>query len=419
MLRTNEEKILSLATKTPFTSQDAHLIKTLLLENPNWQLLLELAATCEVLPLATENLLRLDSNTIPRTALSKMAKYYRSEYTLNNIILWNEFRKLHTLAKTKEIPIIPIKGIVLTSLLYNDMGLRRSSDIDILIKKEHLESLTSELVQLGYPGVAEEEKYQISDRKNRVVDFHLSFKKDYPIVKSVMLNLHWDILPSSGHLLRLHGTKIPSLIEDFWRKASIRKISNEEVLTLSVEDLFFLSAIELYKDMMFYRHFLLKRNIDISRILYLFGKQINWEEIAKRSDIYGIKGLIYYILYANKEIFNNGVLPKEIVDRIQPSYGKRIFINSLSDHTNYSEHKLKLHKLLLYYFISEVILFSNRWKVFFLRLFYWISSYWGYPSISFRKKTQYLNYFVFRSLRLIRKFLQLVFIRLCQTLIPK
>lgn len=95
------------------------------------------------------------------------------------------------------------------------------------------------MVQLGYLSVAEEEKYQISDRKNRVTDFHLSFKKDYPILKSVMLNLHWDILPTSGHLLILHGTKIPNLIEDFWRNVSLRKISDEEVLTLSVEDLFF------------------------------------------------------------------------------------------------------------------------------------------------------------------------------------
>lgn len=141
MLRTCEEKILALATKTPFAGKEANLIKDLLLDNPNWQLFLELAATCEVLPLATENLLGIDSNTIPRAALSKMAKHYRSEYTLNNIILWNEFRKLHTLAKTKEIPLIPIKGIVLTSLLYNDMGLRRSSDIDILIKKEDLKIL--------------------------------------------------------------------------------------------------------------------------------------------------------------------------------------------------------------------------------------------------------------------------------------
>lgn len=48
---------------------------------------------------------------------------------------------------------------------------------------------------------------------------------------------------------------------------------------------------------MFYKHFLLKRNIDISRILYLFGRQINWEDVTKRSESYGMRGLIYYILY--------------------------------------------------------------------------------------------------------------------------
>lgn len=153
-----------------------------------------------------------------------------------------------------------------------------------------------------------------------------------------------------------------------------------------------------------YRLFLLKRHLDISGILQLYGKKINWGLFIKRTNFYGLRGLVYYALTFNKELFNNLKLPPEILQELKPSFAKRIFIARILNRLNLSEKSFSLHRLIFSLFISEIILLSNRWKVFSLRIFYWL-----FPDIYAYKKIRRINYVTFNTLRLFYRLLRKTF----------
>lgn len=395
---TCEEKILIFSTKLPFLEKDKSLIQELLLQKINWGVLMNLSISCGVLPLMAKNLLKINSDLIPQFNLKEVFKRHQMEYTLNHLILWNELKKIIKITNQKQIPIIPIKGLILTEMLYNNPGLRRTSDIDLLIKKEHLSKIESELINLGYTLKALEIK-----NRDLIINtlFHLVFEKQNPCGVPTKIEAHWDVLPSV--------MRIDNLINDFWNNAIIREVSGEEVLTLSYEDLLFESIIEIYKDdinkhTLGYAPFLLKRRLDTSQILQLYGRQINWEVFINRVESYGLRGLVYYALTLNNELFNNHTLPQEILHKLKPSLSKRIFISKISNRLNSLEKSFSLRKFIFSLFISEVILLSNRWRTFFWKLFYW-----AFPNVYTYKKTKLINYLVFTTLRLFYYFLRRIF----------
>lgn len=384
---TLEEKILILSTKLPFSEEDKDSIEELLLQKIDWGLLINLSASCGILPLMAKNLLKINSDSIPRFTLEEASKRHQMEYTLNHLILWNEFKNIIKIGKQGGVPIMPIKGIILTEILSSNLGLRRTSDIDILVKKEHLPKIESELVNLEYIL----EPFQLKNRDLMInTHFHLPFKNQNPAGLPVIIELHWDILPS---LMR-----IDNLVDDFWNNAVIQEVSGEEVLTLSYEDFLFESVIELYKDITGYAPFLPKRHFDISQILQVYGRKINWEAFIKKTESYGLRGLVYYALSLNKELFNNYTLPQEILHKLKPSLCKRIFISNALKRVDL------LHKLRFSLFISEVILLRNRWKVLFLRLVCW-----AFPDIYIYRKTKRINYIVFTALNLFYRLLRRIF----------
>ena len=386
MAISREEKILILSTKLPFPEENKSLVQELLLQKIDWGLLINLSASCGILPLMARNLLQIDSNLIPRLTLEETLKHYQMEYTLNHLILWNELKKVLKMAGQKHIPIMPFKGIILTEILYGNPIVRRTSDIDILVKKEYLPKIESELVNLKYLL----HPFQVKNRDltiNR--HFHFTFEKQNPR-GSFVLDAHWDILPPV--------IKIDNLVNDFWNNAVIQNVQGEMILTLCYEDLLFESIIELYKETgghyLGYTPFLLKRRLDISQILQLYGRKINWGAFIKRTNIYGLRGLVYYALTLNKELFDNCSLPQEILLKLKPSLCKRMFISKIPDRLDLSEKSLPLRRLIISLFISEVILLSNRWKVLFLRLFYHeVLDIYAY------KKTNRINYIVYAILR--------------------
>lgn len=281
-------------------------------------------------------------------------------------------KKILHIAKEKQIPIIPIKGIVLTAILYKNLGLRRASDIDFLIKKEDLLKIEPEFVKLKY----------VSKNESLERHFHRSFEKRNLTSTSIILNAHWDVL---------HPQKrIKKLINDFWNHAVTQNISGENMLTLSFEDLLFESIIELYKDLSSYQRFLPKRHLDISQILNHHSEKINWSSFFERTTLYGIKTLVFYALSTNKKAFKDKKLGEEIVRKLNTPIYKKVFIRKVLPKLGLSRDNSRFHIKIFYNFIAEVILLS-RWGVFFSFLFRW-----AYPETSLYKNKLHLFYYLVR-----------------------
>ena len=89
-----------------------------------------------------------------------------SENLYRNILFLNEWYKLKS---TLNYPLYPIKGIYLIEKLYPDIGLRRLTDIDLIIEPEKKEMIYDELLNMGY--------FPICDKSIAVLPYmkHISF----------------------------------------------------------------------------------------------------------------------------------------------------------------------------------------------------------------------------------------------------
>ncbi|MFA4842543.1 MAG: nucleotidyltransferase family protein [Candidatus Omnitrophota bacterium] len=393
--RSPEERILFASSKIIQSQEDAQVIEEIISGGVNWERLIGLAASCEILPLVIKNILRAENSLIPKPALSKIYKRCQKEYTLNNLILWNEFKEILRICGKENIPILAIKGIALTELLYKDTGVRRTSDIDIMINTKDLLRLEPSLRKLGYGDDPDEIAYLPTRKDILKKSQHLSLKKAGSLGYPIVLNLHWDILSP----LRT----VKNLTSGFWQRAAAQEVRGERIKTLSWEDTLLVSIFEIYKDFIQKNNFLAKRYLDISQIIELYGDCINWQEFIRHSNGYGVRGLVYFALSSHKELCHTRILPQEVLEKLKPSAVKRFFINKFIRMLDLANPMFGLRKIIFYFFVSEVILFPNRWRVFLIRSFSW-----AYPGIAHYKNLKLLNYFAGQSLWLSRRFLKKV-----------
>jgi|GEM_PF-1509258 len=354
---TNEEKILILSAKINFSPEDKDKIKKLLHYDINWPDFIKLAKRYEILPLVASNLIKIDDDRLSKSELEKLLLHNKTNYALNNMVLWDEFKKIIDIANHSKIPIMPIKGIILNHTLYKDTALRWTNDIDILIKKEYLTQIEPQMYKLGY----ELEDKDLTKR-NLAIDKHqhLAFQKKTGLEKPIKTDIHWDVLDAAMRIKGMTG--------DFWKNAETIQIFKQDILTLSSQDMLFESIAEFFKDHINERYFLLKRHIDISQILYLFGSEINWDIFIKRTRHYRLNGWVYYVLSSNYEMFNNKIIPEKILPGLKPPLYKKILAASIKKTCRLK----KMPRLKELIFIAGLIVLFRNWKVLFTRFFSWL-----------------------------------------------
>ena len=72
------------------------------------------------------------------------------ENDLKNRLKQKQFQEVNRILNRKSIPVIPLKGVALTHLIYGDVPLRRMGDVDILLRQSDLSESFSLLAQAGF-----------------------------------------------------------------------------------------------------------------------------------------------------------------------------------------------------------------------------------------------------------------------------
>jgi len=121
---------------------------------------------------------------IPSLFLKKFEKeYHKTAY--KNLLFTNEYKKIVLSFNKKNIKIIPLKGIAFLEQIYNNIGLRPFSDIDVLVEKNNIDCAEKILTTMGY------RKKKESALKIKRHFHSVYWKKIGPVI--IPLELHWDI----------------------------------------------------------------------------------------------------------------------------------------------------------------------------------------------------------------------------------
>lgn len=125
-------------------------LKTLISHNNiDWNYWLDLVKYHGVAPLIYYHFKRHISVLIPQSILNNLELYYRQN-TARNLALSYELIKIVKILRDNQIPVLPYKGTVLAEYIYQNISLRCSCDIDIIVPKSDLHKVKNILVNANY-----------------------------------------------------------------------------------------------------------------------------------------------------------------------------------------------------------------------------------------------------------------------------
>ncbi len=212
-------------------------------------------------------------NHIPEPFRSVLQQSYYANITRNT---WVELELLRILTylKSLDIPVIPLKGILLGKFVFGDTALRQSNDIDLLVDRKHGQYVWDSLKTQGYlrAGVAHDHWHE---------EHWEDYAKHFPALNNgkISLEIHQSLFPSCPEL--------EGIMNDVWKRARSEKFNGIDVFTLSLEhQLLFLSYhLDTHVDI---GQFQLRLYLDLAEIITKFNSEIDWKyllEIGKQAQL--------------------------------------------------------------------------------------------------------------------------------------
>src|SRR3989338_3931771 len=253
------------------------------------------------------------SENLPNRFIGELKKDYLSTAARNTLI-YLEFKNIVGVFNKNGIDVIAMKGIALAELIYQNIGLRSMSDIDLLIRKEDIKRANDALEDMGYYAV-DLSRFDGSDNYLTTCDY----RSENPLHPS--FHVHWHIVNSS--VPAPYSSRIS--MDEFWRDAAHVEISDVSVLTMSPHHF----LIHLCEHAMRVTHSASKLIylVDIKALAERYKDTLDWHKVIETSKDYGLDRFVYNILSLTR--LNMGLdVPEWVLERLKPKgmvLGERLF----------------------------------------------------------------------------------------------
>ena len=302
-----EDRVLLHCARTD--DADLHEIRDALGSVLDWEYLTMNALYHGVAPLLYRSLERIDdSSLIPKRNIAVLRKRYYITLA-RNMIHYGELKTALCMFADAKIDVIILKGGALAETIYQDIGLRPFSDVDILVREEDLKRAKDVMAEIGY--VLDEHISPEEHNEEFGCDLH------YVINKGHVLEIHWHIARMTGND---RYTRI--LIDELWKRALPARIADVDALVLSPEDLLLHLCIHLPR----HRYNRLIWFCDISEVVRQEG--IDWDRLVETSGRYRTMAYMYYGLHFTDNLLGCDV-PASVLDELKPSRFERWVFDSI------------------------------------------------------------------------------------------
>ena len=185
-------------------------------ETIDWTVLLRLAAAHAVTPMLHTALRKV---SIPHVVAEELRSRFERSGVLS-LAQSGELARLVGLFEEHAIPVVALKGPMLSRYLYGDLGARTSGDIDVLVKREDVLRSRDALVSSGYR-VANTLHWNSHSACLRLRGNEMAFESP----SGVSIDVHWRLLPPN----------FPSAFDelDAWESLTTENIAGRRVRTLA------------------------------------------------------------------------------------------------------------------------------------------------------------------------------------------
>lgn len=207
----------------------------------------------------------LERGTCPRSAPPPELAQLAGRYLLTaagNKKIFADLRDALQVLEEAGVQVVVLKGAALAETVYGDPGLRPMVDVDLLVRREHVERAVSALLAAGFRRAGPPELRPGFDR-----DFRVEIEMVSAGAQPVGVEIHWHL---TGPLFVCRRVNYPGL----WSRVVPASVASRSTLVLGPEDwVLHLVAHACYK----HRQLSLLDLCDLDRLIRFFGERLDWE----------------------------------------------------------------------------------------------------------------------------------------------
>ena len=250
-------------------------------------------------------------------------KYLANAY--RNTVLFQRLTELVARLNHGGIPVILLKGAHLAAFVYRDISLRPMSDLDILVREEHLSEAVQIAFSAGYRFFYDKKNATEKSGERYSYDISEHYKHFQPLMH-----------PETQNLIEIHcfisdiGTPFEIPASELWKHAQSENLNGNSVFILSPEDLIIHLCLHAAYDHLF--GFGMSALYDIAISVSHYGEKIDWKEISRRSVKWRTSRCVLLALYFTKKWLGADI-PDELfehfpIDHMVHMAEERIFTTS-------------------------------------------------------------------------------------------
>ena len=275
-----EEKILLWCAHTASEAEKLPRLKELLAADLDWEYLLSQATNHGLLCLLLRSLEGTKSK-VPGPVLDRLRGYHRFSL-FRSIQLTRKLFGVLDLAEQHGVRVLPFKGPPLAVLLYGELALRPTSDLDVLVSPTDRQTLGQALLEAGYE--ADESNLGFSTTPSRKKLFHWSYFDR----EGIRVELHWAFAqPDLGFVYSF---------EELWQESRSVYLAGRQVPFLGPEQLLLVLSLHVAR----HRWKGLRWLRDIANSAN--QERIDWEKLLRLSRSHGAERTLLPSLKLVKEL---------------------------------------------------------------------------------------------------------------------
>lgn len=266
-----------------------------------WERLVRRAERHGLLPLLYWKF-RQDPTLLPPAIYNQFKRAYLTNLGRNRIF-FAELEGLLGLLTSQGIPVVLLKGAVFARTLYEDIGLRPMSDLDLLLRKEDIPEAVHLLKQHGY----EEPLLHPSELLKQDVTHDVHLRQARP--PHVDIEVHWLLV--GGERFR-HKTDMAW----FWQRIVPLAGWGDGVATLSpTAHLIYLCAHLGYQHGLGAVRWLWL--VELARFMETYRQQIDWADFVEGASHLSWSAAAYYTFQDVHKLFPQTFPPDQVMSRLR------------------------------------------------------------------------------------------------------
>ncbi|MED1749363.1 nucleotidyltransferase family protein [Bacillus zhangzhouensis] len=298
----NEQRLLLLGSRIQLNEQEEESIRDLLKDGIDMPKFIGLASRHKVLQLITPHLFRLDVEKSITTTYKFLLHYQYIGNRQKNMVRFQEFQRLLQIFREAKLKAVPLKGAILTPLVYKDYGLRMMSDLDFLIHPDDRKSASLLLKNEGF----------IIGKYDWTTDQEIPISREEEMMWRINAgNLYSHVKRSGEDFLKVHRVDFSYDVElkkNYQATSALLDASEEKVFfqtdTYLLQPLDFLIhlAFHLYKEATNVQYVYLHADLNLIKfcdvreyVMYAEEQnQLDWHALQERAKELGAEKALFY-----------------------------------------------------------------------------------------------------------------------------